>query len=108
MQFVVLAHFNEKFNALSPEEQKEGSHAEWAKSREYYAKAFLRRSWIYESDQGIIALFEANSRAHMEQLLADYPGVEAGWVSAEIRAITPYGGFFPELADELDKVTGHG
>lgn len=39
MQFVVLGHFNNRFNEMSPEQQSEGSHAEWAKSREYYAQA---------------------------------------------------------------------
>lgn len=108
MQFVILAHFNERFNDLSPEQQREGSHAEWAKSREYYAKGHLRRIWLYEKDQGIMSIFEADSRERMEALLADYPGVKAGWVAAEIRSIEPYWGFFPELADEQNHVTGHG
>lgn len=108
MQFIVLGHFNEKFNVLSPEQQRDGSHAEWAKSREYYSTGHLRSSWVYEKDQGIIAIFEADSREHMESLLADYPGVKAVWVTAEIRSIEPYWGFFPELADERDQVIGHG
>jgi muconolactone delta-isomerase len=107
MQFMILGHFNEKYNALSPEEQQKGSRAEWAKSRELYSKGHLRRVWVYERDQGIMSLFEADSREQMETLLADYPGIQAGWVSAEVRAIDPYWGFFPELADELNHVTGH-
>jgi muconolactone delta-isomerase len=108
MQFVVLGHFNDRFNEMSPEQQKEGSHAEWAKSRDYYAKGYLRRIWVYEDDQGIMSLFETDSREHMETLLADYPGVKAGWVTAEIRLLEPYWGFFPELAEQRNRVTGHG
>jgi len=108
MQFMILAHFNETFNDLSDEEKLEGSHAEWAKSREYYGAGHLRRVWVYDKDQGIISLFEADTREQVEMLLADYPGVKAGWVSAEIRSIEPYWGFFPELADEKNHVIGHG
>lgn len=108
MQFMILAHFNEQFNELSADEKQEGSHAEWAKSREYYSTGHLRRVWVYNEDQGIISLFEAECREEMEALLADYPGVKAGWVSAEIRSIAPYWGFFPDLADEKNHVIGHG
>lgn len=55
-----------------------------------------------------MSMFEADSRDHMMTLLADYPGVRAGWVTAEIRSLESYWGFFPELADEQNRVTGHG
>ena len=98
MQFIVLGNSNEKFNAMTPEKQQEGMESEWAKSREYYAKELLRQIWLFEADQAIMSVFEADSREHMEQLLADYPGVKAGWVTGEIREAKPYGGFAPELA----------
>lgn len=106
MQFIVLGHFNDKFNALSPEHQRQGSHAEWTKSREYYATGHLRQVWVCGKNQGIISLFETDSHDQMEALLADYPGVQAGWVSTDIRSIEPYWGFFPELGGP-HHATGH-
>lgn len=99
MQFVVLGKFNEKFNQMPPEQQRTGMASEWAKSREYYAKGLLRQIWLFEADQAIMSVFEADSRARMDQLLADYPGVIAGFVTAEIREAKPNGGFAPEFAE---------
>ncbi len=93
MQFVVLGNFNDKFNAMTSEKQQEGMESEWAKSREYYGQGLLRQIWLFEADQAIMSVFEADSREHMERLLADYPGVKAAWVTAEIREAKPYGGF---------------
>lgn len=107
MQFMIIAHFNEKYNLLSVEKQQEGSRAEWAKSREYYSLGLLRHAWVYEKDQGIVSIFETESREQVEALLADYPGAKGGWVSATILAIEPYWGFFPEEAEELNHVIGH-
>lgn len=107
MQFVVHGHFNERFASLSQEQQHQGSQAEWSKSREYYAAGYLRQVWVVDTDQGIISLFEADSRVHMESLLAAYPGVQAGWVSADIHLLEPYWGFFPELTDQHRPITGH-
>lgn len=99
MQFVVLGNFNDTFNQMSPEQQNTGMASEWAKSREYYAKGLLRQIWLFEADQAIMSVFEAESRARMDELLADYPGVIAGFVTAEIREAKPYGGFAPEFAE---------
>lgn len=98
MQFVVLGNFNDTYNRMSPAEQQEGMQAEWAKSREYYSKGLLRQIWLFPDEQAIMSVFEADSSEQMEQLLADYPGVKAGFVNAEIRRAKPYGGFFPDLA----------
>lgn len=98
MQFLILGNFNETFNRMSPAEQQEGMQAEWAKTREYYAKGLLRQIWVSQAEQSIISVFDAESREHMERLLADYPGMKAGFVTAEIRLAEPYGGFFPDLA----------
>ncbi|QIG78613.1 muconolactone Delta-isomerase family protein [Stakelama tenebrarum] len=98
MQFVIFGKFNDKYAAMSPSEQKSGIEAEWAKSREYYSRGYLRAIWLFENDEGIMSLFDAESRDHMEMLLAGYPGMQQGFVTAEIRGIEPYSGFFPELA----------
>ena len=98
MQFVVLGRFNESYNHMSPAEQQAGMQAEWAKSREYYAHGFLRQIWLFQAEQSIMSVFEVESREHMDKLLADYPGVKAGFVTAEIRLAEPYAGFFPDLA----------
>ena len=98
MQFFILANFNDKFNSMSAAQQQQGMQSEWAKSREYYGKGLLRQIWLFEAEQAIISVFETVSREQMESLLADYPGVKAGWVTAEIRESKPYGGFAPEIA----------
>src|SRR5262245_56452039 len=98
MQFIVFGHFNDRYAALSPAGQRTGIEAEWAKSREYYSKGFLRAIWLFENNQGILSVFDAASREQMETLLADYPGMKQGFVTAEIRVVEPYSGFFPELA----------
>ena len=96
MQFVVFGNFNDKFKAMSPAEQQEGMESEWAKSREYYAKGLLRQIWLFEESQAIMSVFEVDTREHMDRLLADYPGIKEGFVTGEIRAASPYGGFAPE------------
>ena len=98
MQYVILGNFNEKFGKMPADQQKKGMESEWAKSREYYSKGLLRQIWLFEAEQAIMSVFEVDTRAHMEKLLADYPGVKAGWVTASIREAAPYNGFFPELS----------
>ncbi|MBC7770233.1 MAG: hypothetical protein H7124_15730 [Phycisphaerales bacterium] len=97
MQFIVLGSFNDKFGKMSPADQQAGMESEWAKSREYYSKGLLRQIWLFEAEQSIMSVFEADSREHMESLLADYPGMKAGWVTGEIRKADAYGGFVPDL-----------
>lgn len=99
MQFVVFGKFNEKFAAMSPSEQKSGIESEWAKSREYYSRGYLRAIWLFENDEEIMSLFDAESRDHIGKLLADYPGMQQRLVTAEVRGIEPYSGFFPEQAN---------
>ena len=98
MQFVIHGNFNEKFNRMSPDEQQKGLESEYEKSREYYAKGLLRQIWLFEEEQAILSVFEADSREHMERLLADYPGVKGGWVTGKINDAKPYGGFGPRHA----------
>ena len=35
----------------------------------------------------------------MDALIAEYPGIKEGFVTADIRAIEPYPGFFPDKID---------
>lgn len=97
MQFMIRGLFNDNYTNMSPEEQKTGIESEWAKSREYYAKGLLRFIWLFEDQPVIMSLFEVDSREQMDALLADYPGVKQGFVTAEIHKVGPYGGFAPEF-----------
>ena len=98
MQFLILANFNEVFDRKSAAEKQASMEAEWAKSREYYAKGLLRHIWLSPEQQAITSIFDVESRAQMDALLADYPGLKEGFVTAEIREAQPYGGFAPEFA----------
>lgn len=100
VQFIIRGTFNDKYNRMSSEKQKESIESEWAKSREYYAKGLLRFIWLFDDQPVIMSIFEADSREHMDALLADYPGVKQGFVTAEIHKVGPYGGFMPEFAQQ--------
>jgi hypothetical protein len=36
-----------------------------------------------------MSIFEADSREHMDALLADYPGIKEGFVTVDVRMIEP-------------------
>ena len=98
MQFMIRGIFNDNYTNMSSDDKQKGIESEWAKSREYYAKGLLRFIWLFEDQPVIMSIFETESREQMDALLADYPGVQQGFVTAEIHKVGPYGGFMPEFA----------
>lgn len=69
-------------------------------SRKWYRNGWLRQSWLFENNEGSIGIFEVESREKMDELIAQYPGIKEGFVTADIRVIEPYPGFFPDKIDD--------
>jgi muconolactone delta-isomerase len=95
MQFVVFGKLADQYNGKPPAELQDMLQGEYAKSREYYAKGLLRHIWLFEGNQGIMSIFEADSRAQMNALLTDRGSRKGS--SRSMRTIEPYSGFFPDL-----------
>ena len=94
MQFIVFGKLPDEYNGKPVVGLQEVLEGEWAKSREWYKKGHLRQSWLYENNRESFGLFEVKSRKKMDELIADYPGIKEGFVTADVRVIEPYTGVF--------------
>ena len=99
MQFIVFGKLSEEYNGKPVAGLQEVLKGEWAKSREWYKKGYLRHTWLYENNEGSIGIFEVESREKMDEMIADYPGIKEGFVTADVRVIEPYTGFFPDMVE---------
>lgn len=99
MQFIVFGKLSDKYHGKPVTGLQEVLKGEWAKSREWYKKGHLRQSWLFENNEGSIGIFEVESREQMDALIADYPGIKEGFVTADVRMIEPYTGFFPDMVE---------
>jgi muconolactone delta-isomerase len=94
MQFFVFGKPQEAFiNNPSSPEVRELVASEFAKSREYYSKGYLRHIWVLGDNKGALCLFEADSLEHVTELVAGYPMQREGYVHHEIYLMEPYPGF---------------
>jgi len=99
MQFIVFGKLSDKYDGKSIADLQEVLKGEWAASREWYKKNWLRQTWLFENNAGSIGIFEVESREKMDQIIADYPGIKEGFVTADIHVIEPYAGFFFDKID---------
>jgi muconolactone delta-isomerase len=99
MQFIVFGKLSEEYDGEPIEGLQEVLKGEWAKSREWYAKGLLRQSWLFENNEGSIGIFEVESREKMDEMIAEYPGIEEGFVTADVHVIEPYPGFYPDMVE---------
>ena len=99
MQFIVFGKLSDEYDGKPIKGLQEVLKGEWGKSREWYAKGLLRQSWLFENNEGSIGLFEVESRQKMDEMIADYPGVKEGFVTADVHVIEPYPGFFPDKVE---------
>ncbi|CAN5206139.1 hypothetical protein BH10PSE12_BH10PSE12_33140 [soil metagenome] len=100
MQFIVFGKLSDEYNGKPVAGLQDVLKGEFAASREWYKKGWLRQSWLFENNGGSIGLFEVESRAKMDEIIADYPGMKEGFVTADVRAIDPYPGFFFDMIDD--------
>jgi hypothetical protein len=99
MQFMVFGKLSEKYDGKPVAGLQDVLKGEWAASREWYKKGWLRQSWLFENNAGSIGIFEVESREKMDEIIANYPGIKEGFVTADIRVIEPYAGFFFDMID---------
>ncbi len=97
MQFIVFGKLSDAYDGKPIAGLQEVLKGEWQKSREWYAKGLLRQSWLFENNGGSIGIFEVDSRETMDTMIAEYPGIKEGFVTAEVRVIKPYPGFCPDM-----------
>ena len=75
MQFIVFGKLSDEYHGKPISGLQEVLKGEWEKSREWYAKGYLRQSWLFENNGGSIGIFEVESREKMDEMIADYPGM---------------------------------
>ena len=100
MQFLVFGKLSKAYDGKPIAGLQNVLKGEWEKSREWYAKGLLRQSWLFEHNAGSIGLFEVESREQMDAMIAEYPGIKEGFVTADVRVVEPYPGFLPDLVEQ--------
>ncbi len=100
MQFIVLGKITDKYAGKPIADMQDVLKGEWAASREWYKKGWLRETWLRADNIGSIGIFEVESRAKMDEIIVNYPGIKEGLVTAEIQEIVPYAGFFFDMIDK--------
>ena len=99
MQFIVFGKLADQYNGKPISGLQEVLKGEWHASREWYKRGWLRQSWLFENNEGSIGIFEVELREKMDEIIADYPGIKEGFVTADIHVIEPYPGFFPDMVE---------
>ena len=99
MQFILFGKLSDQHDGKPIAGLQEVLKGEWEASREWYKRGWLRQTWLFENNGGSIGIFEVDSREKMDELIAQYPGIKEGFVTADVRAIEPYPGFFPDQID---------
>ena len=67
--------------------------AEVAQARVLYAQGFIRQIWHRGDVPGACLLVEAESEAHVREMLNTLPMVGAGMLEVSIIPLKPYAGF---------------
>ena len=99
MQFIVFGKLSDQYHGKPILGLQEVLKGEWEKSREWYAKGYLRQTWLFKNNGGSIGIFGVESREKMAEMIADYPGIRKGFVTTDVWVIEPYPGFFPDKVE---------
>jgi len=66
---------------------------EQAHARKAYMDGSIRQIWLQSPGPGAVALLEANSLDEARRLALSFPLAQAGLLSVNVIAVTPYAGF---------------
>ena len=97
MQYLVVFTPNQQFaKEGSPSDFMDKEQQEQAQVRELYAGGGLRQVWAQvPRTLGGVVLFEAESPAHLDEMINSFPLIKAGYAEPQIVPLQQHAAFMP-------------
>ena len=91
MQYLVVFTPKKRFEVVGvPDEFPKLLPLEEARAKELYAQGALRQSWVLgKREKGAACLFEAESPAHLQEIIDSFPLIQKSYSDYEIFPLAP-------------------
>ena len=90
MQYLVVVTTKQELVDNPPAEMKDLLEEEQSRGRALYGSGDLRQSWEISGDlPGVVCLYEATSREHLQEMLDSYPFLQRGYSNTLVHLLKP-------------------